>query len=93
MQIREIGIDLPPGFYAQLPKLAAEPFSSLARVFGAIWSLLAPTDSHIDFEGLAAIWSPTNPGRRSPSASRPAAEWRSLHPCFGLGSAGDRGTG
>ena len=23
MQIREIGIDLPPGFYAQLPKLAA----------------------------------------------------------------------
>lgn len=50
LQIREIGIDLPPGFYAQLPKLAAEPFSSLARVFGAISSLVAPTDSHIDFE-------------------------------------------
>ena len=29
MQIREIGIDLPPGFYVQLPKLAAGPFNGL----------------------------------------------------------------
>jgi len=52
MQIREIGIDLPPGFYAQLPKLAAGPFSGLPRVFGAMWSLVAHTDSHIDPETL-----------------------------------------
>ena len=52
MQIREIGIDLPPGFYAQLPKLAAGPFAGLPRVFGAIWSLVAHTDSHLDLEAL-----------------------------------------
>jgi cyclic beta-1,2-glucan synthetase len=39
MQVREIGIDLPPGFYAQLPKLAAGPFTGLPRVFGAVWWL------------------------------------------------------
>jgi cyclic beta-1,2-glucan synthetase len=52
MQIREIGIDLPPGFYVQLPKLAAGPFTGLPRVFGAMWSLVAHTDSHIDLEAL-----------------------------------------
>ena len=52
MQIREIGIDLPPGFYAQLPKLAAGPFSGLPRVFGAMWSLVAHTDSHLDLGTL-----------------------------------------
>ncbi len=52
MQIREIGIDLPPGFYAQLPKLAAGPFAGLPRVFGAVWSLVAHTDSHLDPEAL-----------------------------------------
>ena len=52
MQIREIGIDLPPGFYAQLPKLAAGPFIGLPRVFGAMWSLVAHTDSHIDLDVL-----------------------------------------
>ena len=52
MQIREIGIDLPPGFYAQLPKLASGPFSGLPRVFGAMWSLVAHTDSHVDLETL-----------------------------------------
>ena len=52
MQIREIGIDMPPGFYAQLPKLAAGPFTGLPRVFGAMWSLVAHTDSHLDLEVL-----------------------------------------
>ena len=52
MQIREIGIDLPPGFYAQLPKLAAGPFTGLPRVFGATWSLVAHTDSYLDLEAL-----------------------------------------
>ncbi len=48
VQIREIGIDLPPGYYAQLPKLAEGPFAGLPRVFGAMWSLVAHTDSHIE---------------------------------------------
>jgi cyclic beta-1,2-glucan synthetase len=52
MQIREIGIDLPPGYYAQLPKLADGPFKGLPRVFGAAWSLVAHTDSHFDPEAL-----------------------------------------
>ena len=52
MQIREIGVDLPPGFYAQLPKLATGPFRDLPRVFGAAWSLVAHTDSHFDLEVL-----------------------------------------
>jgi cyclic beta-1,2-glucan synthetase len=52
MQIREIGVDLPSGFYAQLPKLAEGPFTGLPRVFGAAWSLVAHTDSHFDLEAL-----------------------------------------
>ena len=52
MQIREIGIDLPPGFYAQLPKLAAGPFAGLPRVSGAMWSLVGHTDSQLDLDVL-----------------------------------------
>ena len=52
MQIREIGVDLPPGYYAQLPKLANGPFTKLPRVFGAVWSLVAHTDSHVEPEAL-----------------------------------------
>ena len=52
MQIQEIGVDLPPGYYAQLPKLAAGPLAGLPRVFGAAWSLVAHTDSHLDPESL-----------------------------------------
>ena len=52
MQIREIGVDLPPGYYAQLPKLAAGPFAGLPRVFGAAWSLITHTDSRLDLDGL-----------------------------------------
>ena len=52
MQIREIGIDLPAGFYAQLPKLAAGPHAGLPRVFGAMWSVVAHTDSHVDLAAL-----------------------------------------
>ena len=48
VQIHEIGIDLPPGYYAQLPKLAEGPFTGLPRVFGAMWSLVAHTDSNVD---------------------------------------------
>jgi cyclic beta-1,2-glucan synthetase len=52
MQIREIGVDLPAGYYSQLPKLADGPFAGLPRVFGATWSLVAHTDSHFDLETL-----------------------------------------
>ena len=52
VQIREIGIDLPPGYYVQLPKLAGGPFAGLPRVFGAMWSLVAHTDSHVEPETL-----------------------------------------
>ena len=53
IQIREIGIDLPPKYYAELPKLATGPFAALPRVFGAAWSLIAHTDSHIEPETLS----------------------------------------
>ena len=52
MQVREIGIDLPAGYYFQLPKLAEGPFSDLPRVFGLVWSLVAHTDSHFEPEAL-----------------------------------------
>ena len=52
MQIRDIGVDLPPGYYVQLPKLDSGPFVSLPRVFGAMWSLVAHTDSVIERETL-----------------------------------------
>jgi cyclic beta-1,2-glucan synthetase len=52
MQIREIGIDLPVGFYAQLPKLATGPFTGLPRVFGAVWPLVAHSDSYFEVETL-----------------------------------------
>jgi cyclic beta-1,2-glucan synthetase len=52
MQIREIGIDLPPRYYVQLPKLAEGPFVGLPRVFGATWSLIAHTDSNVAPESL-----------------------------------------
>ncbi len=47
-QIREIRADLPPGFYRQLPKLAAGPFSGYPRVFGVAWAFVAHTDSRFD---------------------------------------------
>jgi cyclic beta-1,2-glucan synthetase len=52
VQIREIGVDLPPRYYAQLPKLADGPFAGLPRVFGAMWSLVAHTDSDVEAETL-----------------------------------------
>ncbi|WP_130731778.1 GH36-type glycosyl hydrolase domain-containing protein [Komagataeibacter xylinus] len=47
MQIRETDLDLPPGYYARLPKLADGPFAGLPRVFGVTWALVAHTDSNI----------------------------------------------
>ena len=47
-QIRDIRDDLPPGYYRQLPKLAAGPFAGYPRVFGLAWAFVAHTDSHFD---------------------------------------------
>ena len=51
-QIREIHEDLPPGYYRQLPKLAAGPLVGYPRVFGIAWAFVAHTDSHFDPEVL-----------------------------------------
>ncbi|SDI48699.1 GH36-type glycosyl hydrolase domain-containing protein [Pseudomonas panipatensis] len=51
-QIREVRDDLPPGYYRQLPKLAAGPFAGYPRVFGLTWAFVAHTDSHLDLDLL-----------------------------------------
>jgi cyclic beta-1,2-glucan synthetase len=51
-QIREIRGDLPPGYYRQLPKLAAGPFAGYPRVFGIAWAFVAHADSRFDVEML-----------------------------------------
>jgi len=51
-QIREIRDDLPPGYYRQLPKLAAGPFAGYPRVFGVAWAFVAHTDSRFEPESL-----------------------------------------
>ncbi|WP_160288072.1 GH36-type glycosyl hydrolase domain-containing protein [Pseudomonas knackmussii] len=51
-QIREVRDDLPPGYYRQLPKLAAGPFAGYPRVFGLAWAFVAHTDSHVDLDQL-----------------------------------------
>ena len=51
-QIHEIHSDLPPGYYRQLPKLAAGPFTGYPRVFGIAWAFVAHTDSRFDPEML-----------------------------------------
>ncbi len=52
-QIREIGEDLPPGFYRELPKLSSGPLAGYPRVYGLAWEYVAHTDSRIDLETLA----------------------------------------
>ena len=51
-QIREIRVDLPAGYYRQLPKLAGGPFVGYPRVFGVAWAFVAHTDSLFDPEIL-----------------------------------------
>ena len=51
-QVREIRIDLPPGFHRQLPKLMGGPFEGYPRVFGLAWAFVAHTDSRFDPEML-----------------------------------------
>src|SRR5450631_1442818 len=51
-QIREIRVDLPPGFYRELPKFSAGPFAGYPRVFSVAWAFVAHTDSRFDPEIL-----------------------------------------
>src|SRR5436190_623168 len=51
-QLREIRDDLPPGFYRELPKLAAGPLAGDPRVYGIAWAFVAHTDSRFDPELL-----------------------------------------
>jgi cyclic beta-1,2-glucan synthetase len=51
-QVRAIRLDLPPGYYQQLPKLASGPFAGAPRVLGLAWAYVAHTDSRFDAEGL-----------------------------------------
>ncbi|KAA0019959.1 glycosyl transferase [Salinicola corii] len=46
--VSDIGEDLPPGYYRQLPKLADGPFAGYPRVLGLTWAYVAHTDSHFD---------------------------------------------
>src|SRR5512145_1941751 len=47
-QLREIIVDLPPGYYRQLPKLASGHLQNYPRVFGVAWAFVAHTDSRFD---------------------------------------------
>ena len=51
-QIRDIGDDLPRGYYRQLPKLSQGPLKGYPRVFGLAWAFVAHTDSRFDPEML-----------------------------------------
>ncbi len=51
-QIRQILLDLPAGFYRQLPKLAEGSLEGYPRVFGVAWAYIAHTDSRLDAEWL-----------------------------------------
>jgi len=52
-QLRQIGDDLPAGYYRQLPKLADGPFAGYPRVFGLAWAYVAHTDSLLSGPVLA----------------------------------------
>jgi cyclic beta-1,2-glucan synthetase len=51
-QIRQIGDDLPPGYYRQLPKLADGPLAGYPRVLGVARAFVAHTDSRFDAQLL-----------------------------------------
>jgi cyclic beta-1,2-glucan synthetase len=52
-QVREVRIDLPPGYYRQLPKLSEGPLAGYPRVLGLAWAFVAHTDSRFDPDMLA----------------------------------------
>jgi cyclic beta-1,2-glucan synthetase len=52
-QVRQIGDDLPPGYYRQLPKLAEGPLAGYPRVLGVARAFVAHTDSRFDAQLLS----------------------------------------
>ncbi|MBF0889093.1 glycosyl transferase [Gluconobacter sp. LMG 1745] len=52
MQIQTIKVELPVGYYRDLPKLVDGAFAGLPRVFEIAWALVAHTDSHISTETI-----------------------------------------
>jgi len=52
MQIQTIKVELPVGYYRDLPKLVDGAFAGLPRVFEIAWALVAHTDSHIISETI-----------------------------------------
>ena len=51
-QLRDIRDHLPPGYYAELPKLARGHLQGYPRVYGLAWGLIAHSDSRFDPESL-----------------------------------------
>lgn len=52
-QARQAAIDLPKGYYKQLPKIAVGPLSGHPKIFGIAWAYVAHTDSRFDPHSLA----------------------------------------
>ena len=51
-QLREIGRDLPPGFYDELPKLASGAYAGLPRVYALVATFVEHTESRFDLTVL-----------------------------------------
>ncbi|MDO9527394.1 MAG: glycosyl transferase, partial [Gemmobacter sp.] len=51
-QLTQIALDLPPGYYRQLPKVATGPFAGYPRVMELAWAYVAHTDSLISGDVL-----------------------------------------
>src|SRR5690606_2241195 len=54
-QVREIGDDLPRGYYRLLPKLRTGPFAGMPRVFELTHALASHTDNVLNRENLASF--------------------------------------
>ena len=51
--VRQVGLDLPPSYFKQLPKLGSGFLAGHPRIFGIVWAYVAHTDSLFDPEMLA----------------------------------------
>ncbi|MDB5947244.1 MAG: glycosyltransferase 36, partial [Ramlibacter sp.] len=54
-QLEQIREGVPRRYYAELPKLAAQPLAGLPRVYGIAWAYVAHTDSVLDPEIFTAF--------------------------------------
>ena len=50
--VRQTRVDLPEGFYKQLPKLAGGPLAGHPRIFGLVWAYVAHNDSRFEPSSL-----------------------------------------